>query len=213
MILLAHRGHWRTAAEKNSLHALREAAARGAGIETDLRDCGSRLVISHDIAPPDALSFEHLLESIAATGKQPMLALNIKADGLCELLRQMLAHFGVTRYFCFDMSVPDTLPYLKAGMTVFTRRSEFEPGGQLDSRAQGLWLDAFEQEFVPPSLLEDILAEARTAALVSPELHGRPHLDAWAAWREVIRRRQPAPEKIMLCTDLVDEAEVFFQGC
>ena len=54
--VLAHRGIFNCEKEKNSQRALSMALVNGFGIETDIRDLGGRIVISHD--PP-----EHSLES------------------------------------------------------------------------------------------------------------------------------------------------------
>jgi len=210
MILLAHRGYWKTAAEKNSESALRAAFDRGYGVETDLRDYCGRVVISHDVADSTAISLERFLSLYVESGRNTMLALNIKADGLCMEVRRAIEKFAVQEYFCFDMSVPDSLPYLNTGLKVFTRRSEFETGSSLDHRAHGFWLDAFDLPFVPGKDLSAALANGKVAALVSPELHGKPYLAAWAEWRAVLREHAPAAGRIMLCTDVPDEADQFF---
>ena len=45
------------------------------------------------------------------------------------------------------MSVPDSLHYLRAGLPVFVRLSEYEPETALLHHAAGVWLDAFEGEW------------------------------------------------------------------
>ena len=212
MKLLAHRGYWKKPAERNSEQALHAAFDHGYGVETDLRDYAGRVVISHDVADATAMPLEALLDMQVRIDKNAILALNIKADGLCDLVRAALIKFDLQSYFCFDMSVPDTLSYIKAGLNVFTRRSEFETGSTLDRQARGLWLDSFDLPFVPPRLLTDVLASGQAAVLVSPELHGKPHHPAWSEWRDVLRRVAPPHDRVMLCTDIPDEAEVFFRG-
>ncbi|MCV0383306.1 MAG: hypothetical protein K5799_07575 [Erythrobacter sp.] len=209
MEILAHRGWWQTSLEKNARVAIERALSSGYGIETDLRDCRGQIVISHDMSDSESnyeLTFEQLLEICEGVPGQPMLALNIKADGLARPVAEMLAGRRV-RYFVFDMSVPDTLAYIENGVTAFTRRSEYERTSPLDRKTQGLWLDAFESPYVPVS---DILEAAQTGqsfAIVSPELHGKPHQEAWASWREVLAKHDSAA---MLCTDLPDAAAAFF---
>lgn len=119
----------------------------------------------------------------------------------------------MTAYFVFDMSVPDTLGYLNARMPVYTRRSEFETGSILDDRADGFWLDAFEDPHVTVEAIRSGLALGKHVAIVSPELHRKPHLQAWAAWREMWRELSPiARERLMLCTDFPGEAVSFFKA-
>jgi hypothetical protein len=196
----------------NSKVALRRALEAGFGLETDLRDLNGSLVISHDPARLEAieLTFPDLLELYLQIGTGGVLALNVKADGLAPQIKAALEGSKIERYFVFDMSVPDTRAYLSAGMRVFTRRSEYETGSALDEAAVGLWLDAFEASHVPADLLATALDSRLSVALVSPELHHRPHLEAWHKWRDILKERQHVAERAMICTDRPDIAHQFF---
>lgn len=207
--ILAHRGWWLHADEKNSEAALRRAFAAGFGVETDLRDCDGTIVVSHDMPRTGAMTLDALLDLYLSYPGRPMLALNVKADGMAASVAEHLERHGVTQYFLFDMSVPDALGYLTQDMTVFTRRSEFERQSLLDDRAAGLWLDAFIAPFVPVSDIEDALDAGAAIALVSPELHGKPHEEAWQTWRTLLTTR-PSTMPVMLCTDLPDAAHAYF---
>lgn len=205
--ILAHRGYWQEAQEKNSLAALERAWASGYGIETDLRDIDGTIVVCHDLPDRGALPFVNLLQAYVVRGKTSPLALNIKADGLQSAVAQALTRCQAVDYFVFDMSVPDSLSYLRAGMPVFARLSEFEPHTLLHDRAAGLWLDAFETEWWSLDLVRALRAQTKKVAIVSPELHGRPHQGVWQALREL------APEIVeglLLCTDFPEDAERFF---
>ncbi|MGN7997989.1 hypothetical protein [Sphingomonas sp. 22176] len=209
MELLAHRGFWRTPEEKNSEVAFRRAFAAGFGIETDVRDCDGELVVSHDAPLAGAMPFRHLLDIYREYPVPTKLALNIKADGLQTALERMLQEAGVTNYVVFDMSVPDLLGYRRAGMPYYVRRSEFEGPSSLDSQASGVWLDAFERPFADAAAIgEAAEAVAGEIALVSPELHRRPHLDAWASWRDIEHRHA---NPMLLCTDFPEEARAYFE--
>jgi hypothetical protein len=206
MIILAHRGHWQHPDDRNSPAALARALADGHGLETDIRDHDGALVVSHD--PPvgqGLMTLEALLALYAKAGAPGALALNIKADGLAAPVLAALAASGVGNAFVFDMSVPDTLGYLRAGGRVFTRHSEFEPQPPLYDQAEGVWIDCFERDWITPSVVEAHLAAGKRVALVSPELHGRPHQAAWEAWAPLGRR-----EGVMICTDFPGEARAFF---
>ena len=64
LLVLAHRGWWSDPQDKNTRAAFAKAFAAGYGVETDVRDQGGRLVISHD--PPtgeDLMTFDALLAS------------------------------------------------------------------------------------------------------------------------------------------------------
>lgn len=207
--ILAHRGWWHRPEEKNSQAALARAFTAGYGVETDLRDCAGEIVVSHDMPQQGAMTFDMLLDLYLSYPTRPTLALNVKADGMAATIAERLGTRGITQYFVFDMSVPDTLGYLAQGMTVYTRHSEYEAGSPLDTRAAGIWLDAFEQPFVSPDDLAAVLDRDQVAALVSPELHRKPHEAAWRAWRDALAARTDTA-RIMLCTDLPDRAETYF---
>lgn len=200
MQFLTHRGLWEVPDQKNSRHALCLAFAAGLGVETDIRDLDGELVISHDMPRRGALPLTVMLSDYVAAGRPGTLALNIKADGLTEALGELLALYDVKNYFCFDMSVPDTLPYLQAGLTVAARLSEYEQEGLLMGLTSALWIDSFQQLQISSLRLANWLAEGRTVCLVSPELHGRAPLGLWqqlSTLPPVLRSHQ----KLLLCTD------------
>jgi hypothetical protein len=209
MKILAHRGHWLAPLEKNNFAAFERAWAGGFGVETDLRDLGGRVVVSHDPPGNDAASFESLLQAHAARGRGTPLALNIKADGLQNAVAQLLTKYSIPDFFVFDMSVPDSLSYLAAGLPVFLRLSEFEPETSLIDRAAGIWLDAFKHDWWTADTVRDLCARGKAVAVVSPELHGRPHQEAWQA----LRLLEPDVRgRVLLCTDFPDNAAKFFDS-
>ncbi len=208
MHIISHRGQWTAPAEKNTEAALRLAFATGFGVETDIRDLAGQLVISHDPAPTDAWPAADFFRTAASAPGGPFpLALNIKADGLRLLLKPLLARHGITDYFCFDMSVPETLAYRRDGFRFFTRESEYEPAPALYADAAGVWMDMFHGEWITPAHIRRHLAADKQVALVSPELHGRSHLDFWIRLREAGLHREA---DLMLCTDFPAVARDFF---
>ena len=206
---LAHRGQWSQPAEKNLPAALRLALRSGFGIETDVRDLAGQLVVSHDPADTGALSAAEFFTSYREFGSTEPLALNVKADGLRSLLKPLLAGHAITNYFCFDMSVPETLAYRREGLRYFTRESEYEPAPALYADAAGVWMDMFHGDWITPADVRRHLAAGKQVALVSPELHGRPHLAFWARLREAGLHREP---DLMLCTDFPVAARDFFHA-
>jgi glycerophosphoryl diester phosphodiesterase len=206
MIILAHRGWWTAPEEKNTYSAFKRALQAGYGLELDLRDQAGEIVVCHDPPVGSTLPFSALLALYDETGRPGPLALNVKSDGLQPILQTMLAPLRPQDFFLFDMSIPDTLGYLRRGLRVFTRQSEYEPEIAFASQAAGVWLDVFESEWFGPDLVRDHLSCGRQVALVSPELHRRPHRDAWTNWRELPR------DDVMLCTDFPQEAEDFYNG-
>ena len=206
MKILCHRGFWRNAAEKNSLAAFELAIAQGHGFESDVRDYCGRLVISHDIADKNSPALEGVLKILANAGDKFCFAINIKADGLANELKNLLGKYSLKNYFVFDMSVPQMLCYQDAGLTFFTRQSEFEKNLSLYDDAAGVWLDAFESnEWLTVDLIENHLAQGKKLCVVSPELHGREPQKLWSLLGQI------ESPNLYLCTDLPKEAENFFR--
>lgn len=215
MQILAHRGQWTDPATKNSPEVLQLALTNGHGIETDFRDFTNskgelQLVVSHD--PPataDPLFADQFAQMLADTNPLVPIACNVKADGLQQLLQNVLPETTWQNSFVFDMSIPDTLQWLKAGVPVYVRQSEVEPEPLLLDRdgVKGIWLDAFFADWWDASVIESHIEAGRRVAIVSPELHGREYEPMW----EMIAKSDlHLTDDVLLCTDVVPEAVVYF---
>lgn len=200
--ILAHRGWWLEVDEKNSPVALGRALKAGFGIETDIRDQGGTLVISHDPPRGSCLGFDAFLDMYVETESEGWLALNVKADGLADDIGAALNVRGIKRYFLFDMSVPDMRGYAAYGLRFFTRRSDVETEPSLYEQAAGLWLDAFDISHFPADQAAVDYAAGKMIAFVSPELHGRPFETAWKEWLDTFDLADCSG--IFVCTDLPD---------
>lgn len=201
--------------EKNSLQAFEKAFRFHFGVETDIRDFNSKLVISHDIATQNCLSVEeffalykeHSVNKDATTALP--LALNIKADGLQNELLSLLQKYEIVNYFVFDMSVPDALCYLNKGFKAFSRLSEYEEEPSFYDEADGLWLDEFHSHFIDEALILGHLKQSKKLCIVSPELHQRAYEKEWQEYKNIIKKHKLSG-KIMLCTDEPIKAQEFF---
>lgn len=205
MIILAHRGWWKSPEEKNSFLAFDRALRAGYGIETDIRDRKGDLVISHD--PPttdDLMTLTDFVRLYREIGTDVPLALNIKADGLQAGVLQCLAQQQVANYFVFDMAVPDALGYWRLGAPTFTRQSNYEVTPSFYEQASGVWVDCFDGKLASNDAITDHLSSGKAVALVSPELHRLSHEAAWTQWKPL------SGLPIMLCTDFPDRADEFF---
>ncbi|EOH2218788.1 hypothetical protein ACMF73_001646 [Campylobacter jejuni] len=83
------------------------------------------IVVSHDMASENCLKLEDFFKLYKKYNTNLPLALNIKADGLQNLLKKLIEKYEITNYFIFDMSVPDALLYIDLNFNVFTRQSEY----------------------------------------------------------------------------------------
>ncbi|MBS0910315.1 hypothetical protein [Tatumella sp. JGM118] len=205
MHILSHRGWWRTAAERNSLQAFRRSFAAGYGTETDIRDYCGELVISHDIPHQGCLLLRDFFELFVSYDPLLPLALNIKSDGLAGTLKTLLLEYRISNYFCFDMSVPDMLNYIAAGVNVFARISEFECENPLLSQIQGIWLDNFSDGQCDGERIQRLMATGLAVCCVSPELHQQNPEGYWQQLRRV-KGGGLVTDALMLCTDVPDQA-------
>lgn len=209
MIILSHRGYWKSPNEKNTLCAFDRSFSLAFGTETDLRDRGGELVISHDPARNDTLLAEVFFSAYRQHAKNVPLALNIKADGLQSLLAAALSEYQILNYFVFDMSVPDMISYIKTGLKVFTRQSDYEPNPVLYEPSHGVWIDGFNSDWVDSTTIEKHLKHGKQVCLVSPELHGRPFEPFWERLMNMPVSTSP---DVMICTDHPEQARKIFYG-
>ena len=205
MTIISHRGYWIKAEEKNTSLAFTRSFQMGFGTETDVRDHNGAIVIAHDIPSPENIPLASFLELYATSGLP--LALNIKADGLQQILKQFIDRYQVTNYFVFDMSIPDMLLYLKMGMPVFFRQSEFEPITELYHDCKGVWLDAFKSTWYDENVISQHLMNKKQVAIVSDELHKR---DFSAQWKMLKEMDCIQNEHLILSTDFPEKAAEYF---
>ena len=88
--VLAHRGYWNNKIERNSQEAIKAALEKGYSFESDVRDYMGDIVLSHNIPDSSCLKAERVFQWLHDFGDKFTFAINIKADGLKEMLRQYL---------------------------------------------------------------------------------------------------------------------------
>ncbi len=208
MEIIAHRGFWKDISEKNTMAALKRAADTGIGTETDFRDYVEKLAVSHNVADaksPLAEDFFKLYQGTRCT-----LALNVKADGIQKLLKELLQKYKIDNYFCFDMSIPDTLGYIDECLKFFVRQSEYEEMNSLYDKADGVWVDGFiDDDWITPGLIGEHRDKGKRVCIVSSDLHGRDYQKLW----ERLKIKEILDDKdVILCTDYPDKAKEYFYG-
>jgi hypothetical protein len=203
MRYIAHRGLWKEKSDQNTLESFQRAFDSGFGVELDVRDKDGRLVVSHDpISYRDSLDFEQIVELFKQYDDK--LAINIKSDGLLSMLMSFLGEIDESRYFIFDMSVPETLTYLKSSLSTYMRISEYEDFSELHKKSNGIWLDAFENDWWIGK--NQIFEDSKPICVVSPELHGREKTKAWNYLKDTNFRNE-----LYICTDEPELAKIFFK--
>lgn len=207
MRIISHRGYWKTKEEKNTTIAFDRSFSLGFGTETDVRDYCGKLVVSHDMATADCISLAEFLEIYNKYHCTEPLAINIKADGLQKELKRILAEHSIHNYFVFDMSVPDTIGYLKNDIPVYSRQSEYESVPAFYDTCAGIWLDAFEDIWYNPELIQQHIQQGKIVAIVSSDLHGR---DTGKLWQMLKNTGIHKIDGVILCTDIPEEAKNYF---
>lgn len=203
MIVMSHRGFWRTADEKNALSAFHRTLSESFGTETDVRDRLGQLVVAHDPATGDARPWNEVVDMFDGAGLP--LAVNVKADGLSGMLAEAFAGRDID-WFAFDMSGPETVRYARLGLPYFTRHSDVEPEPLLYEEAAGVWLDSFGPCWFDASVIRGHLEAGKRVCVVSCELHGRSPRALW----DMLSGFAPDEARLMLCTDLPDQARARF---
>ncbi len=209
MQILAHRGCWGNRVPRNSEKALRQALESGFGFESDVRDYQGRMVISHNIADETSPKAEQIFSWLHDFGDRYTFAVNIKADGLKEILRDYVQKYEIARYFLFDMSVPQMVEFADMGLRFFTRRSEVEPTPVMLDKAAGVWIDGFwSTEWITEAVLAGYLDDGKEVCLVSPDLHGKTD---YSIFWDRLRGMDLDMSHMLLCTDHPLEARKFFE--
>lgn len=210
MEILAHRGMWMIEEEKNSYKAIKRAFENGFGIETDIRDYCGRLVISHNIADESCIEVEDVFRTYKELGCGASLALNVKADGIQNLLIELLEKYSIDNYFLFDMSVPEMVVNRHLNLNYYTRQSDIEKECILYDDAKGIWLDSFYDSCIlDVKKIMRHIDSGKVVTIVSEELHGRNQAEMW---KNLKRTGLHESKKIKLCTDKSTEARRFFYG-
>jgi len=205
--IIAHRGYWLDSSEKNTEPAFIRALENSFGIETDFRDLNGELVVSHDIPTIGTMKASQFIDLYRTHPVSAPIALNIKSDGLQDLINELMVRAEFKSAFVFDMAVPDMRAYLKNNTPTFARLSEYEPHAVFLDSCKGVWLDAFERRWYDVHTFTFLLNQKKQIVIVSPELHGRAHLSLWEFIKTNNFHRN---DLVALCTDFPMHAKEYF---
>lgn len=159
----------------NSIAAL-EKVPLSRGVEFDVRLNHGSLVTAHSPFEPG----DSLVDFLKFVGGRPLIV-NIKEEGIEDLVIKLLGENDVLNYFLLDVSFPYLIKFAQQGFTrIATRASEFEDSKALQmTGSDWCWLDSFGDDF--GHCVETIKLANEVGSkvcLVSPELHdlGRVNL-------------------------------------
>jgi len=189
MNIIPHRGFWSSGSDKNSKTSILDALEFFDGIEIDLRDKDSSIVVAHDPFS-DGVKFEDILASSSRLQRQKVFALNVKSDGIGNEIKRILKKNQIKNYFIFDLSFPELIKYRSLDMTIYERISEYEKPFFYSS---GLVVDCFKKD-------SDLhfLPKVKNYFFISPELHGR---NPYPMWKKLSCFFKKKSSSLSICTD------------
>lgn len=202
-MVLCHRGIWSSVLEQNSQNSFKLAALQGMGIELDIRDYRAELVVSHNVPLGNEPKLAEVLAELVELNYQGYLALNVKSDGLLDLI-QKDKNLNQIQHFFFDMAAPEAVQYRSRGLACATRLSEVEEtreSPRVEAEPGIYWLDSFFGDWWLNMEWDDFFPRGAKVFVVSPELHGRDHNPAW---EKVLTWIQEGKD-VGVCTDYPQE--------
>ena len=201
--ILCHRGLWCEGYAKNSLESMLKAFESGYGVELDIRNEGSKLVVGHDINDI-TWELEDLFKEYKNNQSSNTIALNIKSDGMARHLKKLIEKYEIANYFVFDMSIPETVSYIREDLKWFARISDIEEipkSFRENFSIKGIWLDSFYGSYPDHRKVIEILENCSLpVCIVSPELHSRKINEKYKQYFDVLKR-SIGERCLLICTD------------
>jgi hypothetical protein len=143
------------------------------GVEVDLRDQGTRLILQHDPFK-DGEDFEDYLKAY----EHGLLILNIKSERIEERVLELVKQYKVREYFLLDSSFPMMYALSQKGIKdVAVRYSEMEGVDtvlNMKGHIKWVWVDCFRRFPLTKENYTLFKKAGYNLCLVSPELQGRP---------------------------------------
>lgn len=144
------------------------------GVELDLRDRGSRLIIAHEPFS-DGEDFSNYLQHY----RHGTMILNIKSERIEHRVLEELQKAGTVKdYFFLDSSFPMICTLVSMGeRRIAVRYSEFEPIESvlaLAGKVEWVWVDCFTKMPLNSKAYNSMKDAGFKLCAVSPELQKRP---------------------------------------
>jgi hypothetical protein len=142
------------------------------GVELDLRDSGSRLVLNHDPFTGGE-DFERYLDSY----RHGAMIVNVKSEGIEFRALELLSEHEIDKFFFLDSSFPMMVRLSNEGETrMALRLSEYEcieTVIAMEGRAQWVWVDCFTRFPMDKNGFDALKKAGFSVCVVSPELQSR----------------------------------------
>ncbi len=169
------------------------------GIEFDVHAFGKNLVIAHEPFL-DGILFSDFISQT----KGRFLAVNIKEEGIEEIVISELKNKNISNFFLFDVTTPQVFRLgEKHSKVLAIRYSQLEKIDLLESRkfAKYLWLDTFNGAFwLDKKLIREIKNLGFNICFVSPELHRPPLGNKNIFYKNLLKHENIFDEGDSICT-------------
>lgn len=163
MQIIAHR--------RNSIADLK-STNHNLGIEVDVRLYNSELVCQHDPLKPGDLFVDWI-----SFYKHGTLIINVKEEGLENLILEILEDRNIGDFFFLDQSFPFLVKNATKGLNkAAVRVSEYESVStalSLSGFLDWVWVDCFSKFPLDAESVRALKEAGFRICIVSPELHGR----------------------------------------
>jgi hypothetical protein len=164
----------------NTIEALKKVP-KHFGVELDLRDHGSQIILQHDPFT-EGESFEEYLSHY----EHGTMILNIKSERIEHRVLELISKYKIPNYFFLDSSFPMIYLLSQEGeQNMALRYSEFEGLDTIFSmkgKVKWVWVDCFSKVPITQAEYKALKEAGFSLCFVSPELQKQPEkLEAYKA--------------------------------
>lgn len=193
MIIIKHR--------QNEISDLKQLP-KNFGAEIDIRSQFNELILHHD-----PFNKGQLLKNWLEHYDHKFLILNVKEEGLEEMIINLLEKFNISNYFFLDQSFPFLMKYSrKKNKHLATRLSDYENIKNivsLKNKVQWVWIDYFDKFSLNEKNINLVKKLNFKYCLVSPELHGENKIFKISEVKEILNDFNFVPDAV--CTKKPNE--------
>ena len=171
------------------------------GIEVDIRSKDDDIIIHHD----PFYSGENFIDWIKEY-KHGTLILNLKEEGLEEIIMNIMKKYNINNFFFLDQSFPFLIKTVKSGESrTAVRISEFESietAKLLSGKVDWVWIDCFSRFPLSNKSFQILKDCGFKICIVSPELQGFDPKKEIAIYNKIFIEEKIIPDAI--CSKRID---------
>lgn len=185
--------------------------------ETDIRNDGTKIVLSHSLPTGSEMCLEELLEMRQSINPKSTLALHFNANGLGQTVDSLLKKYNqdTDNLFCFGNPTNDLnaclkyypdLPMYTVGCDLYSEGEDYKWQAPLSDKSKGIWLDSFTGNY-DFNFIQKHLNEGKKICFASDDLFKRDNTNLWS---NIVSNGLIFNDNVKLCTNNYKEAEDYF---